>query len=37
MCSLYKFVLTTKEIMDAYVWNKENDKHKDKGREDFEL
>lgn len=24
-------------IKDDYVWNKENDKHKDKGRDDFEL
>ena len=24
-------------IKDDYVWNKENDKHKDKGRDDYEL
>ena len=22
---------------DDYIWNKENNKHKDKGQEDFEL
>lgn len=28
---------TIESIKDDYVWNKENDKHKDKGRDDFEL
>jgi hypothetical protein len=28
---------TIESIRDDYVWNKENDKHKDKGRDDFEL
>lgn len=28
---------TIESIKDVYVWNKENDKHKDKGRDDFEL
>ena len=28
---------TIESIKDDYVWNKENDKHKDKGRVDFEL
>lgn len=28
---------TIESIKDAYVWNKENNKHKDKGRDDFEL
>ena len=28
---------TIDSIKDDYVWNKENDKHKDKGRDDFEL
>ena len=29
--------VTIESIKDDYVWNKENDKHKDKGRDDFEL
>ena len=28
---------TIESIKDDYIWNKENDKHKDKGRDDFEL
>lgn len=28
---------TIEGIKDDYVWSKENDKHKDKGRDDFEL
>ena len=28
---------TIETIKDDYIWNKENDKHKDKGRDDFEL
>lgn len=28
---------TIESIKDDYVWNKEKDKHKDKGRDDFEL
>ena len=28
---------TIDSIKDDYIWNKENDKHKDKGRDDFEL
>ncbi len=28
---------TIESIKDDYVWNKENDKHKDKSRDDFEL
>lgn len=28
---------TIESIKDDYVWNKEDDKHKDKGRDDFEL
>lgn len=28
---------TIESIKDDYVWNKENDKHKDKDRDDFEL
>lgn len=28
---------TIESIKNDYVWNKENDKHKDKGRDDFEL
>ena len=28
---------TIESIKDDYVWNKENDKHKYKGRDDFEL
>ena len=28
---------TIESIKDDYVWNKENDKHKDKGHDDFEL
>lgn len=28
---------TIESIKGDYVWNKENDKHKDKGRDDFEL
>ena len=28
---------TIADIKDHYNWNKENDKHKDKGRDDFEL
>ena len=28
---------TIESIKDDYVWNKENDKHKDKGRDDFEI
>lgn len=28
---------TIEPIKDDYVWNKENDKHKDKGRNDFKL
>lgn len=28
---------TIESIKDDYVWNKENDKHKDKGRDDIEL
>lgn len=28
---------TIESIKDDYVWNKKNDKHKDKGRDDFEL
>lgn len=27
----------TESIKDDYVWNKENDKHKNKSRGDFEL
>ena len=28
---------TIESIQDDYIWNKENDKHKDKSRDDFEL
>lgn len=28
---------TIESIKDDYVWNKENDKHKNKSRDDFEL
>lgn len=28
---------TIESIRDDYAWNKENDKHKDKGRDDFEI
>lgn len=28
---------TIKSFGDDYVWNKENDKHKDKSRDDLEL
>ena len=28
---------TIESIKDDYIWNKENDKHKDKGRDDFEF
>lgn len=28
---------TIESNKDDYVWNKENDKHKDKGRDDFDL
>ena len=28
---------TIESIKDDYVWNKENDKHKDKGRDDFDI
>ena len=28
---------TIETIKDDYIWNKENDKHKDKGRDDLEL
>ena len=28
---------TIESIKDDYIWNKENDKHKDKGRDDFEI
>ncbi len=28
---------TIESIKEDYIWNKENDKHKDKGRDDFEL
>ena len=28
---------TIESIKNDYIWNKENDKHKDKGRDDFEL
>ena len=28
---------TIESIKDDYIWNKENDKHKDKGWDNFEL
>ena len=28
---------TIESIKDDYIWNKENDKHKNKSRDDFEL
>ena len=28
---------TIESIQDDYIWNKENNKYKDKGRDDFEL
>lgn len=38
---MYKYGIfsdeTIESIKDDYIWNKENDKRKDKGRDDFEF
>lgn len=35
--SIRKIDKTIESIQDDYIWNKENDKDKDKGKDDYEI